>query len=352
MRVLVAMSGGVDSAAAALLCREAGYEPVGVTLLLTEKSADPDAPGTLSARAAAKKLSMEFYTEDMREDFKKLVCRGFVSDYMKGLTPNPCVECNRSIKFGRLFAVAEKYGCGMIVTGHYARTARDPEGRCRLYKGFDAGKDQSYMLHCIDREKLGRVMFPLGDMTKAQVRELAEKHGLSCAGAKDSQDICFVPDGDYAGYIERMTGTAVGPGEFVLPDGSVIGRHRGHIRYTPGQRKGLGLSLPSPLYVAGKDAASNRVLLCTEKELETLSVETENFNLISPCPPEPGERVTVKIRYGRKETPAVMTEGEKGRVRFDFESPVRAPAAGQYAVAYRGDEVIGGGRIVAPRFFP
>ena len=343
-KVLVAMSGGVDSAVCALLLKEAGYDAVGVTMRLLSENADAER----DAEAVAKKVGIPFSVVDLREAFSSCVVDRFVREYEAGRTPNPCVDCNRSIKFGALMEVADRLGCAFLATGHYARLTREGGIVC-LRKAKDESKDQSYMLACLSQETLSRVLLPLGDLTKAEVRALAAAHGFVNAEKKDSQDICFIPDGDHAAFLSSYTGKEYPAGDFVGPDGRVLGKHKGLVRYTVGQRKGLGLSLPSPLFVEHLDPEKNAVFLSDEPSLMKKEITLKFVNFAAHPSHIPFEGDTfpclARVRYRQKETPASATLLSDSRLRVTFVSPVRAPAPGQTAVLYAGDEVLASGEI-------
>lgn len=344
MRVLMAMSGGVDSAVAASLLLEKGYEVVGVTLRLTEGE-ENERENERLARLTAERLNIEFHVEDMRKEFKKQVIDRFAQSYLSGLTPNPCIECNRYIKFGAFFNLLTKYNCDTVATGHYARILTDEKGSVRLFKGKDVKKDQSYMLCRLSQETLKKVILPLGELTKDEVREKARKLNLENAESRDSQDICFVEDGKYGEVVENILGYAIPEGDFTDENGVVLGRHKGHIRYTVGQRKGLGLSLPSPLYVKEKDVEKNLVILSSEDKLFSRSLLVKDVSFVGDMKTEPFT-ASVKIRYGQKEENAVITPVSDTLMRLDFASPVRAAAKGQTAAFYVNDEAVGGGMIL------
>ena len=345
---LVAMSGGVDSSVAALLAISQGCRCLGATMRLFPNEACPrSARGDAEdAAAAARLLGISHQVLDLAAEFRLRVIDRFIRTYEAGGTPNPCVDCNRWLKFGALLNAARERGLERVVTGHYARVERDGRsGRYLLKKAADGARDQSYALYSLTQDQLARALFPLGGMTKAQVRDLARDHGLANADKRDSQDICFVPDGDYAGFIEGYTGRAHPPGDFVDASGRVLGRHRGLIRYTIGQRRGLGGVGGGRLYVSGIDPAANRVILSGEEALFFRTVWAEDVNLIAVPDIETPLRVGVKLRYRQEEAPATVTRTGEDRLRIDFDEPQRAPAAGQAAVLYDGDVVVGGGTI-------
>ena len=339
---LVAMSGGVDSAAAALLCTRAGYACAGGTMLLHES--DAAKRDRTDARRMAEALHIPFFEFDLTEEFLKQVIDPFVASYEAGFTPNPCLFCNRQLKFGALFSLAEASGYPFVATGHYARIEAC-QGRMLLKKGLDLAKDQSYVLYFLSQEQLRRVRFPLGEYRKEEIRRMAEEAGLVSARKSDSQDICFIPDGDYAGFIENHTGKTYPEGAFVNRDGTVLGTHKGLIRYTVGQRKGLGLALPSPLYVCEKQLDANRVVLCPNEGLFSRVVEAKESNWIACEPPTQPLRVWAKIRYRQVEQPATVVVTGEDTFRLEFDEPQRAVTPGQAVVLYDGDIVVGGGTI-------
>lgn len=367
------MSGGVDSSVAAYLMKQAGYQCMGTTLKLHEEDEALSREGEVSppqaalsrertagsgktccslsdvedARAVAAFLDIPYYVFNFTEYFEEAVIRRFVDTYIAGGTPNPCIDCNRYIKFEKLLNRMYELDYDYVVTGHYARISYDEgRGRYLLKKGIDENKDQSYVLYSLTQEQLSHTLFPLGEYRKTEIREIAEAQGFVNAHKSDSQDICFVPDGDYAGFIERYTGRAFPKGNFVLADGTVIGGHRGMIRYTIGQRKGLGLSLPAPLYVCGKDMEKNEVLLGTNEMLFTTAFTAADMNWIAiPELTEP-LRCKAKIRYKQKEAEAVVSPLPDGQVQVVFDESQRGITNGQAVVLYDGDVVIGGGTIV------
>lgn len=355
-KALIAMSGGVDSSAAALLMKKAGYDCIGVTMKLHEKSGGDysekaccTASDAEDARSVCVKLGMPYYVFNFCEDFTRNVIEKFVRSYEIGETPNPCIDCNRYLKFDRLYRRAAELGARYIVTGHYARVERDEKsGRMLLKKSLNAAKDQSYVLYFLTQEQLAHTKFPLGEFTdKNDVRKLAEEKGLINARKRESQDICFVPDGDYARFIREYRGHDYPSGEFVDVNGNVLGKHKGFINYTIGQRKGLGISYSEPLYVCSKDVYANRVTLSTEKDLYSSGLTARNFNLISLAePPEKPLHVTVRTRCHAKEAGAYAVFKDDGNVSIHFDEKQRAVCAGQAVVLYDGDIVVGGGTII------
>ena len=353
-KALIAMSGGVDSSAAALLMKNAGFECMGVTMKLRESGGEFSekacctADDAEDARGVCAKLGMPFYVFNFTEEFNKNVVDNFVRSYEIGETPNPCIDCNRFLKVGKLYRRAEELGCDVIVTGHYARIEfNENTGRWLLKKSLNAAKDQSYVLYFLSQEQLAHTRLPLGEFAdKADVRSLAENAGLLNAAKRESQDICFVPDGDYARFIREYSGKSYPEGDFVGTDGTVLGKHRGLIHYTVGQRKGLGISYSEPLYVCKKSPKSNTVILGTEKELFSDELTARDFNWISlPEPPAEPIEVSVRTRYHAKEARAVAVSNADKTVTIRFEEPQRAISPGQAVVLYDGDTVVGGGVI-------
>lgn len=343
--VAVAMSGGVDSAAAALLLAEAGYDVWGVTLRL---QSCPGAAETAeaeidSARRAAEALGIPHRVLDLRERFRTAVMDRFVSEYLAGRTPNPCVDCNREIKFGALLDWVLEQGADFLSTGHYARVDR-AEGRWRLLRGADRRKDQSYVLYQLTQRQLSHLLLPLGDYDKPAIRQMVEARGLANARKADSQDICFIPDGDYAAFL-AASGAELVPGDFVDETGRVLGRHRGLPCYTPGQRKGLGVSAGEPVYVLRKEAAGNRIVLGPDSALYTAELTAQRVNWLSVPAPEGPLAVTAKTRYTQREAAATAEVLPDGRLRVTFAEPQRAVTAGQAVVLYVGEAVAGGGTI-------
>ena len=352
--VFVAMSGGVDSSVAALLLQQAGHKISGVNLRMFHNEDLGQSPGKTCCSLAdaedaglvARRLGAPFYVFDVSQVFRSTVIRDFIEEYQNGRTPNPCAVCNQTVKFGALLDRVRVLGADYLATGHYARVEQDAAtGRYLLKRGLDRSKDQSYFLYMLTQEQLAHTLFPLGSLEKTQVRQLAEAHGLVNAHKHDSQDICFVPDGDYAAFIERTVGSPSLPGNFVDQKGQVLGHHRGIIRYTHGQHKGLGLSTSEPLYVLEKDAVSNTIRLGPDSDLWSQTLTAEQFNWVSiPEPTEP-IAVTVKTRYSQREAAAIARSLPGGRCQVTFEEPQRAITPGQAVVLYQEEIVVGGGTI-------
>ncbi len=346
MKVWVAMSGGVDSSLAARRMKDTYKACEGVMLRMNIPGSRQDQSADIEdARRVAAALDIPFHLIDAGECFEACVIRRFISTYEAGGTPNPCVDCNRSMKFGLLWEKAAEAGCDLLATGHYARVEKDEKsGRYLLKKALDPRKDQSYMLYGLSQEQLAHAAFPLGSMTKDDARREAENAGLVTARKKDSQDICFVPDGNYGAFMEQYTGKTYPPGNFVTADGRILGRHKGIIHYTIGQRKGLGIASEAPLFVIRIDPEENTVVLSHGEGLFTRTVMADHINLISVRDITEPLRVTAKIRYRHEAKPAtVIREGD--RLHIEFDEPQRAVTRGQAAVLYDGDTVVGGGTI-------
>ncbi len=349
-RILVAMSGGVDSTVTAKLLMEEGHKVAGATLLLH----DAGIRAVEDAKVVAKELGIAHYVIDEREFFKESVIKNFVEGYENCETPNPCVYCNKNCKFELMIRAARKLGFEYVASGHYASIIHNENtGRYEIHKGKDLHKDQSYVLYKLTQEQLSKIIMPLGVYTKDEIREIATKENLYNADAKDSQDICFIPDGDYAKFIKEYyeareinTSERTGfiPGKFVDTNGKVLGEHKGLINYTVGQRKGLGLSLPEPLYVKEKNKNTNEVVLCDNDELFVKEVEASDFNFVSIETIKDQIMVSAKIRYSQNETKGIAYLRD-GKLVVVFEEGVRAPAKGQSVVMYDKDAVVGGGVI-------
>ena len=353
-KVIIAMSGGVDSSVAALLMRERGYTCIGATMKLfhnedvglCREHTCCSLEDVEDARSVAYALDMPYYVFNFSDRFKTDVIDRFVSAYEHGVTPNPCIDCNRYLKFDKLFQRMQELEYDDVVTGHYARIEYNPaSGRYELKKAADANKDQSYVLWSLTQEQLAHVQFPLGDMVKSEVRALAEAHGFINAKKHDSQDICFVQNGSYADFIEQYTGKTYPPGDFVDTRGRILGQHRGIIRYTIGQRKGLGLALSEPMYVKSVDPETNTVTLGTEQELYTRSLVATGINLIAVPALSGVVRVKAKVRYRQPEQWATVTRTGADAFTVVFDEPQRAVTRGQSVVLYDGDLVLGGGII-------
>lgn len=340
-RALIGMSGGVDSSVAAFLLQQA-FDCTGATMELFG-----DTSGSIGdARAVAQRLGMDFVTMDLRREFDDLVIQSFISSYESGLTPNPCIRCNHTLKFGILLDRALEAGFDYVATGHYAQILRDAEtGRYLMYKAKDPKKDQTYFLAGLTQHQLSHTLFPLGGLTKEEARQIAEENGFINARKRDSQDICFVPDGDYVAFMQRHTGKTYPCGNYLDLEGKILGQHKGAVCYTIGQRKGLGIALGAPAYVCGKNMAENTVTLGPNDALFSTTLRAKEFNWI-PFPPlsEP-MRITGKIRHSQFEQPATVYPEENGGVRVVFDQPQRAISPGQAVVLYDGDLVLGGGTI-------
>ena len=352
-RALIAMSGGVDSSVAAYLMLRGGYECEGVTMRLTRnetlgQSSFHTCCSEEDIEAAAEvafDLDMPYKVLDYVADFREKIIEKFVRVYEQGGTPNPCIDCNKCMKFDKLLEYAKENGFDCVVTGHYARIEQDEKtGRFLLKKGLDESKDQSYVLYNLTQEQLSHIRLPLGSLHKSAVRAIASEQGFVNAEKHDSQDICFVPDRDYGSFMEGFTGKHYPPGDFLAPDGSVIGKHRGAVRYTLGQRRGLGIAAGDRIYVYAKDMEKNTVSVGPEELLFTKTVWANDLNWISvPELTEP-MRVTARTRYHQSEQAATAyPEGEF--VRLEFDEPQRAVTPGQALVIYDGDVVVGGGTI-------
>ena len=353
-KALIAMSGGVDSAVAAYLMKRSDWDCIGVTMrLFDNKILGEELESTCcslddveDARAVARRLGFPFYVFNFTGDFEEKVIRKFIRCYECGATPNPCIDCNRHLKFDQLMRRAEELGCDCVVTGHYARILQDPDtGRYLLYRATDPAKDQSYVLYSLTQYQLAHTQFPLGGMSKTETRAIAEEQGFINAKKQDSQDICFVPDGDYVAFMERYTGKSYPAGDFLDLDGKVVGKHRGAVAYTLGQRKGLGLAMGAPVYVCGKNMDDNTVTVGPNEALFSTTLVAEDWNwfpfetLTEPI------RVQAKARYNQPPQSATVYPGEGGTATVVFDAPQRALTPGQAVVLYDGELVVGGGTI-------
>ena len=351
-KALIAMSGGVDSSVAALLTAREGYRCIGCTMRLFDNEDAGLEPGRTccslddveDARSVAFRLGMPFHVFNFMEEFRREIMAPFAASYRRGLTPNPCIECNRVMKFSALLRRAKELGCSRLVTGHYARTEY-AGGRWQLKKALDPDKDQSYVLYTLTQEQLEMVRFPLGELTKTRVRAIAEENGFVNSAKPDSQDICFVPDGDHAAMIGRFTNTPPVPGPFVDRDGRVLGEHRGIECYTVGQRRGLGVSFSEPMYVCAIRPEDNAVVLGPKEALFSREVSVPEFHWISGDIPSRPVRGRAKIRYRHREESVTALPEPGGGIKLVFDEPVRAAAPGQSAVLYDGETVLGGGAI-------
>jgi tRNA-specific 2-thiouridylase len=353
--VVVAMSGGVDSAVTALIMRERGYRVIGMNLRLFSPD-DPEhavnpccgIPAMDDARATCALIGVPFYAINMESEFGAHVVDTFVDEYARGRTPNPCLECNRHVKFRHLVQRARMLGADCLATGHYARVAHGKDGAPhRLYRAVDQRKDQSYVLYTMDQDQLGYITFPLGNLIKPEVRQLARIFGLPVAEKEESQEICFVGKGSYAAFVAKRRPDVTRPGEIVTTGGETIGEHKGLVHHTIGQRKGIGVPRPEPLYALRLDLAENRLVVGSRAEAEAARVTAENVSLTQGTWPELPMTATVSVRYRGAPIPATISFGQESSrsaiIEFDGERPIAAP--GQAVVFYDGDEVLGGGTI-------
>jgi tRNA-specific 2-thiouridylase len=349
-RAVVAMSGGVDSSLAAALLQEQGYEVIGIMLRLwaeagpaANRCCTPDA--VADARRVADLLGIPFYVRDYKEIFKKTVVDFFTETYARGLTPNPCLLCNRQIRFGHLLDEALALDAAYLATGHYARVRRAAGGETQLLKGIDSAKDQSYVLHRLGQAQLAHALFPVGEYTKPEVRSMARARGLPVSDRPDSQDLCFLGNGDYREFLSRHAPGAAQPGPILDTAGRELGKHRGLPYYTIGQRKGLGIAAPRPLYVLALDTSRNAVVVGTADELGRRELTAADVTYVGGRPPEGPLSITAKIRYKAPEAAATLFPLPGGRARVQFDEPLRDITPGQGVVFYQGEVVLGGGTI-------
>lgn len=352
-KAIIAMSGGVDSSVAAYLISKQGYECIGATMKLynnedigSKKHTCCSVEDIDDARSVAFSLNIPYYVFNFSSLFKETVIDKFIQDYENGATPNPCIDCNRFLKFEKLFLRAREIEYDYVVTGHYARIEYDSvRNRYLLKKAVDSTKDQSYVLYCMTQEQLKHTLFPLGSMKKTEVRKIAEANGFINANKHDSQDICFVQNKKYYDFIEQYTGKSYPEGDFVDLEDNVLGRHKGIIRYTVGQRKGLGLSLSNPAYVLSVNPEKNTVTIGKEQDLYTKTLIAKNINLISEERIVDAVRLKAKVRYQHPEQWATVIQVDDDTLKIEFDEPQRAVTKGQAVVLYDNDIVVGGGVI-------
>ena len=353
-RVLLGMSGGVDSSVAAIILLENGYEVIGATMKLwdpeneNEQSKCCGDDNILDAKRVCDTLGIPHYTLNLKKEFQKCVIDNFIEEYSNAMTPNPCIECNKHLKFNYFFRKAMELECDYIATGHYAKTEYSEKYNQYVLKKSNAGKkDQSYVLYNIPREIIDKVLFPLGNFeNKDQIREIAKKHGLLTAKKPDSQEICFIPDDDYAGFLFRSGKVKSEPGKIVNKEGKILGTHKGLIHYTIGQRKGLGISYKTPLYVIDLDSKNNRLIVGEEKDIYSKKLYAKDLNYTVDIDTTKPIEIQAKIRYSAKEGTAILYPEENGIAKVEFDKPQRAITRGQSVVFYIDDILIGGGKII------
>lgn len=350
-RIVVALSGGVDSSVAAALLKEQGYEVIGMMMRLWSEPGKEESnrcctPDSMTqARRVAAILDIPFYVIDAKDVFRETVVEYFLEGYARGETPNPCLICNRKIRWTFLLDHALALGADYMATGHYVRLRSTVDGQIELLRAVDRLKDQSYVLHVLNQEKLSHALFPVGNNTKPEIRQIAEKYGLPTASRKDSQDLCFLAGEDYRNFLKRNAAEMLKPGEIVTRDGRSLGGHDGLANYTIGQRKGLEVASPVPLYVLGKNVLDNKLIVGTLDELGSTELTARDVNWVSGEVPAGPFRAEVKIRYTAKEAEALVTPMEGNQVQVRFDAPQRDVTAGQAAVFYQGDLLLGGGII-------
>jgi tRNA-specific 2-thiouridylase len=351
-KVVVAMSGGVDSSVAAALLKEQGYDVIGMMLRLWSEPGKEESnrcctPDSMAqARRVAAKLDIPFYVIDAKDVFRETVVQYFLDGYARGETPNPCLICNRQIRWTFLLDHALALGADFMATGHYVRIRKAEVGGMNLLRAVDRTKDQSYVLHVLNQEKLSKALFPAGDYPKTEIRQIAEKYGLPTASRKDSQDLCFLAGDDYRNFLQRNAAEMLKPGEISTRDGKSVGRHSGLANYTIGQRKGLGVASAVPLYVLGKDSTTNTLIVGTQAELGSRKLIARDVNWLSGEAPAEPFHAEVKIRYTAKEAEALVTPINGNQAQVQFDAPQRDITAGQAAVFFNGDIMIGGGIIL------
>lgn len=357
-RVVIGMSGGVDSSVAAYLLKEQGYDVIGVTMQIwqdedEERQQENGGCCGLSAvddaRRVASMLEIPYYVMNFKQEFKEHVMDYFAEEYLHGRTPNPCIACNRYVKWESLLKRSMEIGADYIATGHYARIARLENGRYAIRRSVTEAKDQTYALYNLTQEQLAHTLMPVGEYHKEEIRAIAERIGLMVAHKKDSQEICFIPDHDYAGFIERESGKAVpGPGNFVTKDGQILGQHKGITHYTIGQRRGLGLAMGEHVFVTEIRPDTNEVVIGSSADVFSNEVYAENLNYMALSDFTSGHPLTAKIRYAHKGAPCRVERIGTDRIRCIFDEPQRAATPGQALVLYDGDYVAGGGTIYKP----
>ena len=355
-KVVVGMSGGVDSSVAACLLKEQGYDVIGVTMQIWQEENPEEVEenggccglsAVDDARRVAWSLGIPYYVMNFRKEFKESVMDYFVDEYLHGHTPNPCIACNRYVKWEALLARSMEIGADYIATGHYARVMQLPNGRYTIQNSVTAAKDQTYALYNLTQEQLSRTLMPVGAYTKDEIRQMAEDYGLEVAKKKDSMEICFIPDNDYAGFIERSVENVPGPGNFVDKDGNILGQHKGITHYTVGQRKGLNLAMGKPVFVTEIRPETGEVVIGDNEDVFSDRLICGNVNWMAVDGLHGEEKTVIaKIRYSHKGAPCVIRELEDGRVECRFETPQRAITPGQAVVFYENDYVFGGGTIL------